>query len=220
MSEEKEYFMEPLILKPTPTAQWHSLINDAERELSITLGEDLESYLVFLLMRFAKEPEILQSVLALDFLSNLEYKHERDSTRDNNLRDVGDKCLLLTGLFPGRARRRRVRISYYVKLGQMAYSSISELRHIQLHSNDNPKHNPNLGNQDIFCHLCQHFVGLMDVLQAMRELSGEEKRKESIDLIQAEELWSDTKSQHALKILREHTTGFILQNGPPSNTKH
>lgn len=203
--------MEPLILKPTPTDQWHSLVNDAERELSITLSEELESYLVFLLMRFAKEPAILQSVLAVDFLRNLEYKHEHDSLRDNNLRDVGDKCLLLTGLFPGRARGRRVRISYYVKLGQMAYNTVSEL-------------NPNLGNQDIYCHLCQHFVGLMDVLQAMRELHGDGKEphphKESIDLLQAEELWSDTKSQHALKILREHTKGFILQSGPPSNTKH
>lgn len=198
--------MKPLILHPTPTAQWQALVEEAETALSMNLSEELESYLVFLLMRFSKNPQILQSILATDFLLSLEQlRRERDQT----LRDVGDKCLLFAGFFPGRARRCRVRISYFVKLGQMAYGSLSEMY-------------PSLHAQ-LFERLRFHFVGLMDILQTIHELKND---KLFLDLFQAEELWSDTHSKHALKVLQQKTDGFTLGNlgnlgnSPSSPIKH
>lgn len=191
--------METLILHPTAIAQWHALIKDASLSSSIKLPEDLESYLVFLLMRFAENPNIAQSILALDFLHSLE---KLGKERLENLRDVGDKCLLFAGLFPGRARKRRVRISYFVKLGQSAYASLSE---------SNLHHQKELSL--LFSELCLHFVGLMDILQATREL---EEKEASLDPIQAEELWSDTKSQHALQTLQRITKGIPIGYTIPS----
>jgi hypothetical protein len=47
--------MNTLVLQATPTAQWYTLIGEAEKVCSIQLNADLESYLVFLLMRFFKK---------------------------------------------------------------------------------------------------------------------------------------------------------------------
>lgn len=186
--------MNPLILHPTSTAQWQALVLEAEKKSSINLSEELESYLVFLLMRFIKNPEIIQSILAVDFLQSLEQvKHEREL----ELRNVGDKCLLFSGFFPGRARRCRVNISYFVHLGQAAYSVLAEQTSSQ--------------SPDLFANLCQEFVGLMDILQTIAVLKHDNNGESSfLDLLQAEELWIDAKGQKAYQILRSHTDGFLL----------
>ncbi|HSW70687.1 MAG TPA: hypothetical protein VLH77_01760, partial [Gammaproteobacteria bacterium] len=66
------------------------------------------------------------------------------------LQTVGDQCLLITGLFPAAAEKRRVKVRYYIELGQIAYEVISRK------------------NNDIFSLLSQQFVLLMDVLQSFR----------------------------------------------------
>jgi hypothetical protein len=165
--------MEPLILKPSPTALWQTLVAEAEDTVSIHLNEELESYLVFLLMRFVKDPEILKSVLATDFLTSLKkLRHEPEE-----LRAVGDKCLLFSGFFPGRAKHCRVRVSYFVKLGQSAYGSLSLL--------------PASSQAALFAKLRLHFVCLMDILHTIRDNKHDDN---FLDLLQAEELWQDTHS--------------------------
>jgi hypothetical protein len=192
--------MERLVLHPTPESQWVALVQDARQLSSVTLSEDLESYLVFLLMRFTKNSDITQDILALDFLNNI---NKLNKESEQALREVGDKCLLFSGLFPRRARRRRVHISYYVKLGQSAYSSLSEFHHNQL--------------SQLFAKLGNQFVGLMDVLQTIRSL---DKNYQVLDLLEAYELWSETKSAQALKILRAHRQGIPLLTPLHSSQRH
>jgi len=179
-----------LILHPTALSQWQALVNEAEHHSSIQLSEELESYLVFLLMRFSEQSDFVHSILGMEFLESLK---KLKLARQESLRDVGDKCLLLAGLFPGNARRRRVRISYYVNLGQSAYDSLSET-YLNQFSN-------------LFASLSDHFVGLMDILHTLRELTSEQS---VLDLLQAEELWQDTQSKHALSVLRKKTKGFFM----------
>jgi len=121
------------------------------------------------------------------------------------LRDVGDKCLLLAGFFPGRAIKKRVRVSYFVNLGQSAYFTLSNF--------------PELNISELYAKLCTHFVGLMDILYSVHTLNQEGKL---IDLIQAEELWQDTKSVYALNHLRKSTNGFLVggSGGGPSSLRH
>ncbi len=69
MSNEKN----KLIVHPTDLAQWHALINEAQAMRSLQLAEDLESYVVFLLMRFTSRPEIASTILA----SVIEYAASR-----------------------------------------------------------------------------------------------------------------------------------------------
>lgn len=179
--------MSSLILHPTATAQWYALVNEAQASCAVTLQEELESYLVFLLQRFIDNPEIASSVLGLDFL-----KSYQQPSHHQQLKDVGDKCLLVAGLFPGRAIRRRVKLSYFVKLGQTAYSTLS---------------NSAVHQEELFNQLCYEFPKLMDVLLAMRESS-----LSTVDLLQSLELWHETGSQMAWKRLRQITPALPVSN--------
>ena len=177
--------MSRIILEPTATAQWQSLVKEAENSSKLLLNEELESYLVFLLIRFTEQTDLAKSVLALEFLENSRALSQKQK---NELRDVGDKCLLISGLFPGRAQRRRVKISYFVDLGQDAYGLLS------LHCKQELA--------TLFRALGEGFVSLMDILHVVREISCESER---LTPLQADELWQDTASPHALSVLKSYT---------------
>lgn len=181
--DEQENSMATLLTQPGAAAQWQALVAEAESAAARPLGEELESYLVFLLMRFERTPHMADSVLALDYLRAMlaagRIKHER-------LRDVGDQCLLYSGLFPQQAERRRVRIGYFVDLGRSAYQELAA----RLAG----------GYADLYALLSQDFVSMMDVLHAVRRLGGAR-----LDPLPAYELWRDTGSRAALQALREAT---------------
>lgn len=178
-----------LILGPTATAQWQQLILEAEQACAVNLNQDTESYLVFLLMRFSEKPEMAASVLGLEFLQGAQ---DLSRAREEKLRDVGDKCLLYSGLFPGRAERRRVNVSYFVKLGQAAYATLSD-------------HSQHLA--ELYYELGLKFVALMEVLQTTRELADETP---ALTALQAYSLWQEVGSQHALANLRKYTQATIV----------
>ena len=124
--------MRKIELQPTSTAHWHHLVCEAEQQSHQHLGEEVQSYLVFLLQRFLSKPEIATRVLALDYLKSLRSVGQRQIEK---LRDVGDICLLHAGFFPQRARRRSVSINYYVDLGVGAYY---QLHHHTTHCQGRP----------------------------------------------------------------------------------
>lgn len=186
--------MENLVLEPTSLAQWHALVKEARRASAVSLSEELEHYLIFLLMRFTNHPEIANSIVALDFLQNLP---NIKTENQHKIREVGDKCLLYSGLFPGRAKRQRVQIRYYVDLGKRAYFALSASHKNAL--------------SQLFANLSDHFVGLMDVLHSMRHL---DTHAYALDLLEAEDLWHATQSEYALKVLKNATKGFIVPRDP------
>lgn len=176
--------MRQLILEPTSTAQWHALVSEAEAVANRQLDETLESYLVFLLMRFIARPDFAGRAMAIEYLHGLS---ESGQLQEVQLRDVGDQCLLYSGLYPRHAERRLVRVSYYVDLGRGAYGALAErLRH---------------AGAEVYQELCEGFVALMDVLQAMRPLDG----AAPLAPLQSLELWADTGSPGALRGLRSVT---------------
>ncbi len=168
-----------LVLQPTDVAQWHALVSEAQQASSRQLDEGLESYLVFLLMRFCGQPEMARRVMAMEFLR----AQQESGLKTERLRDVGDQCLLFSGLFPKLAEKRLVTVGYFVALGRSAYHQLSE--HVDRHSDQ------------FYGRLAHAFVSVMDVLHAMRGLSGEPV----MDPLAAAELWSETGSPTAFKIL-------------------
>ena len=166
--------MPRLILEPTSQAQWQTLVHEAQSACDRELDETLESYLVFLLMRFTDKPHCVSRIMARDYLSSQALSGEQ---RVERLRDVGDHCLLFSGLFPQLAERRLVRISYFVSLGRSSYQQLSDLLDRSWSS--------------VYGHLSEAFVVLMDILQAMRGLDG----RPVLTPIQALDLWSDTGSR-------------------------
>lgn len=178
--------MDKIVTNSTSTTQWQKLVIEAGQACNYSLSEELESYLVFLLMRFINSPQMAHKVMGIEFLTSI---NRTGSLRSIALRDVGDQCLLYSGLFPGRARRRRVRVSYYVNIGKSAYLSLAK-------SCSNSE-------SDLFTTLSDKFVHLMDILQSMREINSQAT---ILDPLMAEEIWHDTGSDHALQILQSFTT--------------
>ena len=144
--------MSRLYLQPTTMAHWHALVNEAEIHCAMELTEDLESYLVFLLMRFSERPEMVKSVMALEFLEGM---NAVGSRKHELLKEVGDKCLLYTGLFPEQIKRRRLRSSYYIDLGQNAYYALSSLSNTDL--------------AGLYSALTEGFLAMRQVLCALRQ---------------------------------------------------
>lgn len=179
--------MRTLVTASTETFQWHSLITEAENASLIVLSEDAESYLVFLLSRFIAHPQITDSVLGVEYLESM---HAHVRMRQYLLQEVGDKCLLMAGLFPSHSQKKLVKISYFVNLGRSAYATAGNL-------------SPREGSRMLYTHLSQVFVSMMDVLQTTRELGNENHSQ--LNLFEAYDLWYDTKSAHALKTIQEHT---------------
>jgi hypothetical protein len=183
--------MRSLLLHPTSTAQWQALIHEAQKTLSVRLEENLESYLVFLLMRFIEQPCVAHSVLGLDFLQSsqkLQNGHPPAA-----LKDVGDKCLLFAGLFPERATRKRVDQLYFVKLGQTAYATLSGHEHTK--------------QADLFSRLCTRFIILTDILQATRDISSTDH-----NLLEQIERWQSSGSPLAWQKIQQSTQALPLKN--------
>lgn len=175
-----------LLLQPTTTAQWQSLVKDAKSSSNLRLNNELESYLVFLLGYYNHRPDIANSVLAKEFLTSMT---ERCSRQRECLREVGDKCLLFAGFFPEQAEKRHVKIKYFIELGQSAYIQVASLS--------------KAGSASLYSALSYDFIGLMEILHAIRGLSDPANE---LTPLQALELWTDVKSPHALAVLRRHTS--------------
>ncbi len=157
--------MSDLILTDaTRTALWHDLVRDAERRVGRLLTEDIESYLVFTLMRLTGDAALGARILALDFLQSFGIQGQR---RADELRDVGDRCLLLAGLYPEQAERRAVPLTYFCALGSSAYEALSEA----LRS----------GARSLYEQLARSFRALVRVLIEVRRLSGEWRGPSPLD---------------------------------------
>ncbi len=175
-----------ILTNVTSTALWHDVVHEAEESCAVILKEEIESYLVFLLMRHVNKPELVKHIVALEFLEGMKLTAAQ---RELALREVGDTCLLFAGLFPSIAEKRLVRLSYFVRMGQAAYVGISRKRN------------------DLYSHLSHEFVPLMDILQSIRQYT--QKHPDLLPL-QAYELWNDTGSQRALNVLRQYTHSQAL----------
>ncbi len=178
--------MGKLLHSNTSTALWYEIIYEAENSCEITLKQELEWYLIGLLIRFTANPQIVKQIMAIDFLQGLKLaKHQREVV----LQDVGDKCLIFSGLFPANSEKRLVKPSYFVNLGQSAYLNISK------------------NTNDIYALLSDEFVALMDILQTIRCYS-----KDYPDLlpIKAYELWKETGSRRAFSVLQQYTSAIPL----------
>ena len=143
--------MKELILHPTDLSQWYTIVNEAQASTNLVLDEGVESYLVFLLMRFSQNTHLMESIVALDFLDSM---HSSSKKQVALMREVGDKSLLFCGLFPGIANKRHVQLDYFSGMGQAAYLTVSEL--------EEPS------SSDLYIRLSTQFTSLQHILESMR----------------------------------------------------
>lgn len=106
-----------------PMELWQALVREAGERAGEPLDEQRESYLVFVLLRHQRDAQLLARIQALEWLhaQSLAGQQHRDA-----LRDVGDRCLLIAGLYPKLAERRRVGVDYFIELGRGAYLGVAD----------------------------------------------------------------------------------------------
>ncbi len=147
-----------LVVHSTEVGSWLSLINEAQTRQSTYLCEDVESYLVFLLMRFTSELDYISKAIGLEMMH---LNGKPGAVVQEKLKSIGDTCLLYTGLFPEVANKRNVSKSYYVDLGKVAFNNLSN------HAIEEMK--------EIFEALSYDFVSITGILQGMRNINGHEQ---------------------------------------------
>lgn len=111
------------VMHGAATELWQGLVHDAGARAGCTLDESRESYLVFVLLRHQADGHLLARTQALEWL------HAQSlvgTLRTDTLRDVGDRCLLIAGLYPALAERRRVNADYFIDIGRSAYMDIAD----------------------------------------------------------------------------------------------
>lgn len=182
--------MSKLAHQPSILALWHELVNDAENAAQQPLDQELESYLVFLLMRHSDRPEIAKQVMALDYLNSM---HALGQQREQQLRQVADSCLIYAGLYPQQAQRRKVQSDYFIKLGRTAYLHLAELTRDSI--------------AELYQHLSQAFVQVMDVLSAIRHFTHQPNREQ---LMQLHDLWQKSGSQYHYRQLLELEPSLVM----------
>ncbi|MFN3703541.1 hypothetical protein [Thermomonas sp.] len=133
-------------------ALWQSAVREAETRSATALDEAQESYLVFVLLRHQNDPDLLARVQALEWLRAQE---SLGRTRTDALRDVGDRCLLIAGLYPALAQRRRVSVDYFTTLGRGAYRDVAEACRNAY--------------AELFAQLAAHYEALVQVLRGLRD---------------------------------------------------
>ncbi|WP_019305388.1 hypothetical protein [Xanthomonas oryzae] len=133
-----------------PAELWQALVREAGQRTAHPLDESREHYLVFVLLRFQRDAHLLSRAQALAWL------HAQDqigSVRADALRDVGDGCLLIAGLFPGVAQRRRLSVDYFIDLGRGAYYEVADTR---------------CSDAGLFAQLAESYRDLVRTLAALR----------------------------------------------------
>jgi hypothetical protein len=137
--------MNSLSLNTRDTAHWRALVAAAEASVQSCLDDDLENYVVMLLLRFADSGRNKQSAPTADV------------STPESLIEVGDRCLIIAGLMPDQALAQGLPIHHFVQTGRHAYEEAARRC-----------------ENVLFRRLAARFVTIMDVLQVMRTLDDDE----------------------------------------------
>lgn len=182
-------------LHTADTLAWRALITWAEAEMTVTLAPDVEAYLSRTLIRYLGEPgRLTDRSVAAKFANPFHYR----AADVHKLRALGDKSLLLVGLFPEHVTTQPVPLNTLIDLGRYAY------RVCATHT-----------NETLFARIDRDFIQMMDVLRTMRDFDCEIRCSDGLGAYQ---LWHETGSMHAWRALGTVTDGLPVAS--PSVCSH
>ena len=94
----------------------YDIIKRAENQLTVTLDDDVEAYLVQLFAHYMDKPNINTEPVCIKLLESTQ---KPIRLREKLLKEVGDECLLVHSMEWGK--RRWPSDTYYHDMGQTAY---------------------------------------------------------------------------------------------------
>lgn len=141
--------------KSSSQFEWYSMIEKAKIISGYNFSDSVQHYLVLTLRHFTTNKDIASKVLAIDFLTHSEMNTANDQ---RSIRDLGDHCLVLSGLFPERIVKKNISLNYVIGIGKQSYRLLSTANSPSVKYID----------KKLFSHLDMNFVGLMDLLNHIR----------------------------------------------------
>lgn len=169
---------------------WLNLVKEGEARSKLQLDADMEHFLTQLLRHRMTDASIGNRVLALEYLQAFQ-THAQNKTQ--LLHQVGDSCVILAGLFPKRAKRKGVSLSYFLQLGRSAYDQLSS--------------SVERSKKGVFAKASQRLHKLIEVVQCLPN----QDRLNSIDLLNMVEWYQQTGSQKALAYAKSRDQIWVYQ---------
>ncbi|MFQ5660677.1 MAG: hypothetical protein ACE5GZ_09630 [Gammaproteobacteria bacterium] len=173
------------------TSNWYALLNRAQVASDCYFNKNVENYLVYVLACMSSGIDFVpgKGITGTDLIPVT----KRES-RLMSIRQIGEQSLVVTGLFPDYANRTGIPLLYLMEKGRSAYSELADA----------------CPNEFIYFYLGEHFVQVVDVLQKLGEICGD---NHSIDLLQAYELWQETGSRHGWAVIHNNLGAFPAAAG-------
>lgn len=179
----------------TPKDFFTEIIEEVEKEVSYVEFHPLsKSYLSEMLVTFLPTDNLFfkdengnpsQSKMLAELW--LETQNEEPNSRIIKLKRLAETSLYVSGFFASSLKRRLVSQSYYIQIGEMAYSALA-------------KSNSTKDFSDIYGHFSKCFSGYVEVLT---EVSHKVHIQKSGDLLEAFDRYIDSGSEWAKKQLIE-----------------
>ena len=141
-----------IVIPPNTLSEWYELVKETQAHTGMHLDEHIESYLILTLDNFVKDEALIDLPIAVEYLRTLNLSKESASQK---LRKVGDRCLILSGLFPNHAEKSNVSLSYFIDIGRQAYLTLADRTNFKI-------------DLKLFYNLGFRFIDLKELLNAMR----------------------------------------------------
>jgi len=143
-----------ITIQPNKTSEWYVLVKETQAQVGLYFDEHIENYVILTLDKFMNDNSLITTPIALEFLKTLKITSRASNHR---LRKIGDRCLILSGLFPEHIQKTNVSTTYYITIGQQAYLTLADRAHLKL-------------GPELFYKLGLKFVDIKELLNAMRNL--------------------------------------------------
>ena len=108
-----------LLTESTAVSAIYNMVIEAENNCGIFLEQDLQSFVVYALLRNINNNQLKDFVFATELLNAV------NTTNRRNLEAVLDNALIYAGMYPQRANKSGLSTSYYHDIGVAASSQLS-----------------------------------------------------------------------------------------------
>jgi hypothetical protein len=144
-----------VILPSNRLAEWYEMLQISKQHTGIMLDEHVESYVILTLDGYLQDQLITDYTLAIEFIEAINLKKTQSRSM---LRDIGDRCLILSGLFERRSERLNVSSDYFCEIGQQAYLNLASFHKLHI-------------DPELFWKMAKYFVSISKLLQSIRVLN-------------------------------------------------
>lgn len=177
-----------------PKEYFRGELHKASNALRISLGQELEHYIVNLLCEFinlekfqdlpGQDTSIFDAPLTVILQQALEQKALDQKIR--LLKYLGDTSLYVAGYFQDYFNRKTFDVKYYIDMGSTAYNNVGNLLENQ--------------QRKVYANLSENFVRLVDLVAEMSHFNGADSNQ---NILAIYDRWNRSNSDRLRKILED-----------------